>query len=103
MCESFINLIVKASLISMHNSCYLTHYHNKTSLLKIIRNNITDFQPLRTITTLGTTYLNIKTFFIQPTEYVFVFCIDFEHAIISVYCSNKLVLITQVECVYCKY
>jgi hypothetical protein len=67
----------------------------------MIRNNLTDFEHLKTITTLRTTHLNITTAFIQLTESVFVFCIDFEAANISVYCSNKLVLITQVECVYC--
>jgi len=41
-----------------------------------------------------------STFYILPTEYIYVFCVDLRKtAIISLYGIDYLVIITQTECV----
>jgi len=41
---------------------------------------------------------NIQQFYILPTRCIYVFCVDLRIAIISLYNINRLVFITETEC-----
>ena len=52
--------------------------------------------------TLCTTGFNIQQFYVLPTQFIYVFCVDLRTtAIISLYSINWLVFITETESVYC--
>jgi len=45
---------------------------------------------------------NIQQFYVLPTQCIYVFCVDLRKtAIISLYSINRLVFVTETECVYC--
>ena len=44
---------------------------------------------------------NIQQFYVLPTQWIYVFCVDLRTAIISLYSINWLVCITETESVYC--
>jgi hypothetical protein len=55
-----------------------------------------------TVVTIRTAKFNIQQYYVLPTQYIYMFCVDLRiKAIISLYSINWLVCITETECVYC--
>ena len=49
-----------------------------------------------------TTKFNISTVLhLAHTGYIYVFCVGLKRTITSVYAINRLIFITEMECVYC--
>jgi hypothetical protein len=46
-----------------------------------------------------TTKFNNQKFYVLPTEYMYVFCMNLRTNIISQHCINLLIFITHTECV----